>query len=127
MIEVVECVCAHSEWCKLFLAAAQGAEGMQASLARASDMSDLDAMPMDEPGSGVCFCTLHTDLAQPCSLMMFIAQGVSQLVFVMCASACARVQSDSAFASSADCYLVAQLPGSTDALAVHGKTVVNLS
>lgn len=47
-------VCARSEWCKLFLAAAQGAEGMQASLARASDASDLDALPLDEPGSGAC-------------------------------------------------------------------------
>ena len=52
-------VCARSEWCKLFLAAAQGAEGMQASLARASDASDLDALPLDEPGSGAPAQTLN--------------------------------------------------------------------
>ncbi len=47
--------CSCSEWCKLFLRAAQAAESMQAARGReeaSGELSEIDGLAIDEPSSG---------------------------------------------------------------------------
>ena len=52
----------RSEWCKLFLRAAQAAEAMQAARGReaSGELSEMDGLALDEPSSGAAAARVPT-------------------------------------------------------------------